>query len=165
MPALKFAPPILLKWVPAGPLDSWYLKPQFDINFNYVDIDGYRERGAGALNLVVSSVDETILSFSPGIEIGGEVRLNDATLVRPWVRFGGTFFEDTQSTISASFAGTPTGVLPFQFTSELDKNYFDVATGLNVLWNDALELRLNYDGRFSQNSREHSAGVKLGMKF
>ena len=54
---------------------------------------------------------------------------------------------------------------PFTFTTTRDKNFADVAAGLNLLWADGFELRLNYDGRFSDSSKSHAAGAKLGIKF
>ena len=93
------------------------------------------------------------------------MQLSSGVLLRPWFRVGATIFEDTSSTISATFQGAPTGISPFRFTTKLDKSYADVAAGLNILWDTDLELRLNYDARFSDNSEEHSGGIKLGLKF
>ena len=145
-------------------MGDWYLRPQVDLNATYVHVGGYTETGAGALNLVIDGRSETIYSASPALEIGSEFRMDD-TLVRPWVRAGATLFDDTSSTVLARFAGTPAGLGTLSFTSKSDKAFFDLSTGVNFLWDSGVELRLNYDGRFSKNSQEHSGGVKLGFKF
>ncbi len=145
------------------PMMGWYLKPMVDFTATRVHVDGFRETGAGAASLVVGDLKETVLGASPAVEIGTEFYYGGA-LLRPWARVGGTFFNDNESTVTATFAGAPAGVAPFTFTSALDDKFFDVATGLNLLM-DGYELRLNYDGRFSGNTSQHLGGAKLSVKF
>ena len=161
---LKFAG-VKLRASQLWSMGDWYLRPQVDLNATYVHVSGYTETGAGAFNLVVDGRSETIYSASPALEIGSEFRMDENTLVRPWVRAGATLFDDTSSTVLARFAGTPAGLGTLSFTSKTDKAFFDLSTGVNFLWDSGVELRLNYDGRFSKNSQEHSGGAKLGFKF
>jgi hypothetical protein len=41
----------------------------------------------------------------------------------------------------------------------------DISTGLDVISVDGLNVKLNYDGRFSDDSDMHAGGVKVGVRF
>src|SRR5262249_14959497 len=47
---------------------AWYLKPLVDFDATHINLDNFKERGAGAVDLVVHGSDETVLSASPALE-------------------------------------------------------------------------------------------------
>ena len=85
--------------------------------------------------------------------------------MRPFVRAGVTVFNDAEFTLTSSFLSAPAGVAPFTVASEFDTVFLDVSAGLDVLTVDGLEIKLTYDGRFSEDSEMHAGGAKVGLKF
>ncbi len=145
--------------------NSWYVRPMVDLNATYLDYGGFRERGAGVVSLAVQGEEEWVLSVSPALELGGDYSVANGTIFRPYVRIGGTFYNDTNFSLTSSFLSAPSGVTPFTIKSEFDEAYLDASAGLDVLSVDGLEVKLNYDGRFSEDSEMHSGGAKVGVKF
>ncbi len=142
-----------------------YLKPMVDLNATYISYGGFSETGGGAANLHVAGNEEWVLSASPAVELGAELKLPGRTVVRPYVRAGVTVFNDTEFTLTSSFLSAPGGVAPFTIASEFDDVFVDVSGGLTVLASDGVSLKLNYDGRFSGDSEMHGGGAKVGVNF
>ncbi len=143
----------------------WYFKPMVDFDAIYLDYGGFRETGGGAASLNVRSEEDWVLSASPALEIGGETRLESGAIVRPFVRAGVTFFNDTDFQLTSSFLGAPSGVPTFTVGSEFEEVFFDVSAGVDVMSIDGFNLKLNYGGRFSEDGEQHSGGIKFGAKF
>ncbi len=49
--------------------------------------------------------------------------------------------------------------------SEFDKRSLDVAVGVDVLNAAGVDVKLSYDGRFSEHSDMHSGGIKAAIPF
>jgi hypothetical protein len=146
-------------------MGDWYIRPMIDLNATYLDFGGFTETGAGGAGLSVQGDDEWVLGVSPAIEVGAEVDIDAATIARPFVRIGGTFFNDNAFALSSSFLGAPAAAGPFTVTSQFDDAYLDLSAGIDVLTLDGLEIKLNYESRFSDDSEQHGGGVKVGVKF
>jgi hypothetical protein len=81
------------------------------------------------------------------------------------VRAGITAANNADFSLTSSFLAAPAGVSPFTITSHFDSAYLDVAAGLDVIMTGELEIKLNYDGRFSDSSELHAGLLKAGVKF
>jgi hypothetical protein len=57
----------------------------------------------------------------------------NGTLVRPFVRGRVTVFDETDFTLKASFAGSPSQVAPFRISTGIDNVLADVSAGVEVL--------------------------------
>jgi hypothetical protein len=79
------------------------------------------------------------------------------------VRAGGTFFDDATFDVTASFVAAPGQF--FTATQEFDDRYVDVTVGLDILTADGVDLKLTYDGRYSDNSTMLSLGAKAAVPF
>ncbi|MCC7251932.1 autotransporter domain-containing protein [Hyphomicrobium sp.] len=144
---------------------TWYVKPMLDLNATYLEYGDFNETGAGAANLSVRGESDWVFSASPALEIGGEWRGVDGSVTRPYVRIGGTFFNDTDFSLTSSFIAAPAGVTPFTVSSKFDDAHLDVSAGVDVLNVGGIDLKLNYDGRFAEDSETHSGGIKVGVKY
>ncbi len=140
---------------------GWYVKPMIDLNATRIETEGFREHGAGVANLAVEGNGVWMLSASPAFEIGGQIQ-SGTLVLRPFARIGATFFNDTTYETTASFIAAPG---QFTITSEFDKRYLDVAAGVDVLTKDGLDVKLTYDGRFSEHSDMHAGGIKASLPF
>jgi autotransporter-like protein len=140
----------------------WYVKPLVDLNATHIGIEGFTEHGAGGANLAVQGSSAWVLAASPAIEIGTEITAKGITY-RPYVRAGGTFLDDATFDVTASFVAAPGQFLTS--TSEFDDKYVDIAAGVDILTADGVDLKLTYDGRYSENSSELSLGAKAAVPF
>ena len=93
------------------------------------------------------------------------MRLANGNVLRPFVRVGATFYNDTNFVLTSSFLSAPAGVGPFTINSEFDDVFLDVSAGVDVLAYDGVNFKLNYDGRFAEHSELHSGGAKVGINF
>jgi hypothetical protein len=125
-------------------------------------MEDFQERGAAGANLAVQGDETWILTASPAIEIGTEIQ-SGGILYRPFFRAGGTFFDDATYDVTASFVAAPGQF--FTSTEEFDDSYVDVSTGVDIFTADGVDLKLTYDGRFSENSDMHAAGAKAAIPF
>jgi uncharacterized protein with beta-barrel porin domain len=137
-----------------------------DLGVSHAWYSGFKENGAGGANLDVRSRDETYVTLTPALEIGGEIRRMDGTLVRPYVKLGVTqFLSGTSPEVTASFEGAPVGVAPFTVQGATDKSYTNVDIGLNVLYVKGAIVRLGYSGKFSDHAKSNGAALKLSIPF
>ncbi|MDQ8700066.1 autotransporter domain-containing protein [Hyphomicrobium sp. LHD-15] len=141
---------------------GWYVKPMIDLNATRLQTEDFREHGAGAANLAVQGDSTWVLTASPALEIGAEMRAGGLVL-RPFVRVGATFFQDAVYETTASFISAPG--TSFTIGSEFDKHYLDLAVGVDVLNAAGVDVKLTYDGRFSEHSDMHAGGIKAALPF
>lgn len=141
---------------------GWYVKPMIDLNATRIQTMEFHEHGAGVANLAVEGDGTWVLSASPALEVGGEIEVRGLVL-RPFVRAGATFYEDAVYETTASFIAAPGQA--FTIASEFDRRYLDVAAGVDVLSLQGVDLKLAYDGRFSQHSDMHAGSIKAALPF
>ncbi|HEX2841722.1 hypothetical protein [Hyphomicrobium sp.] len=79
------------------------------------------------------------------------------------MRAGGTFLDNAQFDVTASFVAVPGEFLTS--TSEFDDKYVDISAGVDILTADGVDLKLTYDGRYSENSSMLSFGAKAAVPF
>ena len=144
---------------------SWYLKPIADANAIHLDMGGFTETGAGGADLTSSGIHDTVLSFSPSLEIGTQYELAGGMLLRPFLRGGATWFDKSALAIGASFEGAPAGAAPFYASNPIDRVLGDVALGMEMLRSDGVNLKLNYGGHFGPTTREQNFGGKMSFDF
>ena len=146
-------------------MGSWYFRPMVDASLTYLELEGLRETGAGVANLTLQDADDWYLSVSPAIEFGGKIKHGSGAIIRPYLRAGVTFFENNDLAITTSFSNAPVGINPFQIGSEFEDVFGTLEVGLNIISDNGLSLKFNYEGHFSEDSESHAGGVKLGVQF
>lgn len=145
---------------------DWYVKPIIDLGATHSWFPAFQETGAGAADLNVEGRTETYVALTPELEVGGETRLANGLLLRPYARLGVThFFSGASPVITATFQGAPVGVAPFTVTGEMDKTYEDIQVGLVVLRKKGQLLKLGYTGTFSDHLKSNTGSVKLTIPF
>jgi hypothetical protein len=140
----------------------WYVRPLLDLNATHIGMESFTENGAAGANLAVQGTSAWVLAASPAVEIGTEI-VSKGITYRPYVRAGGTFLDDATFDVTASFVAAPGQFLTS--TSEFDDKYVDIAAGVDILTADGVDLKLTYDGRYSNESSELSLGAKAAVPF
>lgn len=143
-----------------------YLKPMIDLNATYLYHHGFRETGAGALNLAFEGGGRWLFSATPAIELGAQLYGVDGYQLRPFVRAGLTVFNDDHFAANASLAGAPGSAGQFSAQSKIDQVVGEFSAGIDILSkDDTFDVRLGYDGRFGNNLETHIGQVRFGTKF
>ena len=135
-----------------------------NIGFNHINVDGFTETGAGALNLLVAPASTTIFSGGPAVEIGATV-MAQGLAFRPYAKFGLTFLSEDAFTTNARFAAAPETIAPFTTQMRFDDVFADVSAGVQWFSASGINLRLNYDGRFGDSSEQHGVDAKLTVNY
>ena len=147
----------------AGP--QWYLRPMLDAELIDVRVPSHRESGAGILSLDYDSASQTSLALTPAVEVGGRLDFQAGYTLRPFVRAGVSLLSNDDWTVSARLAGAPAGVPGFATTIPLDPVTGQVSVGLQLRATKGLDLRLSYDGAFSEHIASHAGSLTLAWDF
>jgi len=135
--------------------------PSVRADYSWVEVDGYSERGAGALNLNVGKVtaDELILS------VDGKVThaLSAQTKVTANLGLGYDAIND-QASITASFAGAPTASF---VTKGIDPSPWLIRGGLGLVYqaSDRTQITARYDVEGREDFSNQTASVKARWAF
>ncbi|HEV7996892.1 MAG TPA: autotransporter domain-containing protein [Stellaceae bacterium] len=145
---------------------AWYLKPLVDLNVTRINLNGFSEQGAGGADLNVSGSGSTVFSASPAVEVGTQTGLQNGALVRPFARLGVSAYSNTNFAVTASFAGAPTGVVPFSVATGIDSVTADVAAGADLFLPDSRwALKLAYDAHYGARVRDQGVSLKATIRF
>lgn len=143
-----------------------YLKPMVDLNATYLYQHGFRETGAGALNLSVEGDGRWLFSATPAIELGAQLDGYDGYQIRPFLRAGVTLFGDDLFASNASLEGAPASAGQFSAESETDQIVGEFSAGIDILSkDDTFDLKLGYDGRFGDTLETHIGRVNFSTRF
>ena len=141
-----------------------YLKPHIDLNVSQVGFDRVKETG-GPEALTVHGMTESTVSISPALELGTIINMSDNLTVRPYLTIGATAFTDGDLGVRASMNGAP-DVPPFTIIKEVDHVVAEIGAGAELLSSEnALRVRLDYAGRFSENLSQHSFAMRGSVPF
>jgi outer membrane autotransporter protein len=145
---------------PIGMNTKTALTPVVGIEYSYVTVDGYTEKGAGAANLDVDSSSEDSLVLS----IGGRLahQLNGDTTLTAHLDVGHDFMAD-QSSVNSSFTGG--GAIFRTEGIEPASTVLNAGVGMTMLKKDNLEISANYDIEARSDYDNQSASVKLRWQF
>ena len=143
---------------------EFYLKPQADVNLTYVYSGAFTETG-GIASISSDSNSNTVFSFSPSFEIGGEVAMENGMLIRPYMRGGVSFYSNSDITMQGRFVADTSGANPFSVTSSSDDVIWNLAAGVDLLNVGSGNLRVFYEGQFGDKTTINSGGAKLSLDF
>ncbi|RFC64504.1 hypothetical protein DYI37_09420 [Fulvimarina endophytica] len=138
--------------------------PLVGYNLASVEVDGFTEHGAGALNLSAGDDDYTLGDVSVGIALAKTVTLrNAAATVEARLAYEHGFGDDRPSRL-LTFAGAPT--TPFTIAGvEADDDRVAIGLGVSADLNKSLTMGVRYDGAFGSDTRSQSGHLSLGYKF
>jgi outer membrane autotransporter protein len=142
-----------------------YLKPYVDLDAIYSRMPGYSENGGGDLGLKVESSDQFTFAFSPSLEIGGCIDLEGGAQLRPYAYAGVSILSDDDWTAKARFTGAPSGTGSFDTSLPIDDVVARIGAGVQVSTAAGFDIRLQYDGEFSDRVSSNSGSLKAILPF
>lgn len=146
--------------------EDWYVKPMVDVNASYLRMAEFEETGAGVANLHFDRRTETIYSIRPSFEIGAEFGKGSDTTFRPYIDLGLVhFLSDMDGEIGATFVGAPEDVPAFYDRVSIGETFGEVNAGIDIFTDRRIDLKVGYQGRFSDEYTDHSGSLKFVYKF
>ena len=141
------------------------MRPLVDFDLIYSRASGYRESGAGVLDLLIDDTGQWSLHATPAIEIGTRVDLNETTVMRAFAATGVSFSSADSWETSARLASAPAGVGVFDSEVPLASVVGRLTAGIDLANDDGFSLRVNYQGSFSDTYTSHGGALRIGYKF
>lgn len=138
--------------------------PLLDLDAHWIHDYGYREQGAGSLNLQVEAADHALFDLRPAIRFGRDFKLQDGFTFRPYLE-AGTRFALNDSTVTSFMPDSLSGTNPQKLSLEREDVAATIGVGFDLLGDNGFEAKIRYDGQFSENAVGQSVSLKLGFKF
>ena len=124
--------------------------PYARLTYLKVDIDGYKEKGAGRVGLDLDVEDMKWKSFTS--VLGGQLAYASSQkfgVVMPQVRAAWVHeFEDDSDKVTATYVGAEADDINRKFTTETDNpdtDYFEVGVGVSAVFKNGVQAFFNYD--------------------
>ncbi len=136
--------------------------PTIGVRWAYLDVDGFREGGAGTLNL--SSNGETYKTFDTvmGVRFATTVMMGDVTLI-PQANIGWTHsFGDVDPSLNLAFQGG--GAFTIAGPARA-RDVVSLGGGLNIIWSDVISGYADYSAELSNDLRDQSISGGLRIRF
>jgi hypothetical protein len=143
---------------------QWYLKPMVDLSALYIYQPGSTETGAGDLSLKFNSSHDWALGITPAAEIGTRIDVAGGA-VRPFVSLGTAVTSRTQWSTESSFVGAPAGTGTETEVSNTPRFQGVGSLGIDFVQPGGLNLRAEYNTRFSENTTYHAGVLRVGYQF
>ena len=112
--------------------DDLYLRPQVDLNATYARTGEFTESG-GPAAMTIAADDHTAFSISPSVEVGGQMILDDDSVLRPYLQAGATVSTGNDYSLRGTFAADTDGSDPFTVASSSDRVVFNLSGGVDLL--------------------------------
>lgn len=141
---------------------DFYLKPMADLNFTQVHQDEFVEQGGDAA-LDIEAHNQLITTLDPSLEIGGQVKVSETAVLRPYVRAGISVISGGDGEMTASFVEGEGST--FTISNSDDKLLGKVSAGADLLGLGEANFRLYYEGSFGETTKRQTVGLKIGMPF
>jgi uncharacterized protein YhjY with autotransporter beta-barrel domain len=142
-----------------------YFRPSLDLDLVATRAPGYSESGAGALDLVYQDAEQTTVAVTPALEVGARIDLGGGYVLRPFARVGVSLLSNADWSVAARLRGAPAGVGTFDTTLPLDDTVGRIGAGVQLYSASGLELRLLYDGEFSEHVESHAGSLVASIPF
>lgn len=144
---------------------DYYLRPLVDFDLIYSHASGYRESGAGLLDLAVDDSGQWSFHATPALEVGTRVALNETTVMRAFAAAGVSFGSADSWETTARLANAPAGTGSFDSEFPLAQVVGRLTAGVDLAADNGFGLRVNYQGSFSDTYTSHGGALRLSYRF
>jgi outer membrane autotransporter protein len=145
--------------------DPFYVRPLVDFDLIYSHASGYRESGAGMLDLQVEDSGQWSFHATPAVEVGTRVDVNQSTVMRLFAGAGVSFSSVDRWDTSARLAEAPAGIGTFDSDVPLADVVGRLTAGVDLANDNGFNVRAQYSGSFSDTYNSHGGSLRLSYKF
>jgi uncharacterized protein with beta-barrel porin domain len=145
--------------------EALYVRPTLSLGAVHARSGAYRETGAGALNLEVSSNSSDIASLTPSVELGGRVGLENGMVLRLFASAGVSFLNQGHWDQDSRLTSAPQAAGLFRTSVRQDRTVGRVTAGAQLYSEGSLDLRVQYEGEYGQTVTGHGGSLVLALRF
>jgi outer membrane autotransporter protein len=145
--------------------DAHYVRPLVDLDLIYTHANGYRESGAGALDLTVDGGGQWSFHATPAVEVGTRVDVSETTVMRAFMAAGVSFSSADSWDTSARLASAPSGIGTFDSEVPLADVVGRLTAGLDFARDDGLGFRVEVQGAYADVYTSLGGSLRLSHKF
>ncbi|PVB59351.1 autotransporter outer membrane beta-barrel domain-containing protein [Labrenzia sp. 011] len=142
---------------------SFYAKPFVDLDAIYSRVGEYKE--SGIYGLEFDETDQWNFAVTPSLELGSRYNYDSGTSLRFFGRVGLTVLSNNDWQTRAQFVSAPSGAGKFTTTLDHEDVFASIGAGLQLTSVDGFDLRLEYDGRFSDKLATNSGSLRVSIPF
>ncbi len=139
------------------------IAPTAGLDVAHVTQDGFRERGAGILNLRVDKESDTQLWSSLGVAIGADFRLAGETRLRPELSLAWEHLFSGAPTVNSSLPIATGGFSTRGVAQARDRAA--IGAGVAVDFGPTISAHLRYEGSFGSGYEGHRGSAGLSFRF
>ncbi|WP_157973462.1 autotransporter outer membrane beta-barrel domain-containing protein [Tropicimonas sp. IMCC34043] len=147
------------------PGNSFYLRPGLDLDATYLQSNNVAESGTD-YGLVLDETGQWVLSATPSVEIGSDMKVNATDRLRGFLR-GAVAFSDVDDVyIDATFAGASSSDGYFRNYSGISDQTRSLSAGLVLYSSDnSAYMSVAYQGIWDDQLSGQTATVNFGFRF
>jgi hypothetical protein len=139
--------------------------PAVTVGVSFLSGERMTESGAGGLDAVLASDDETHLWVQPTLAFGFERGLANRKALRVYARLGALQYLTSPTTeVRAGLTGAPAGVELMRIGSQLDRTHFLAEGGLELIAADRFTFALSYSRQTSDTRESSSTGARFAVR-
>jgi hypothetical protein len=145
--------------------DQFWVRPSMEVAATRLASDGFSEQGAGMAGLVSDGESSTVVSISPGAEVGYDWDLAEGFGLRSWLAVRAEYRPDQELSLSTRFANGAAGGPDFRTKATLDEEIVVARAGLNLHNNGSVGVGLAVEGQFGESQNTTSATIGASIRF
>ncbi|WP_299810503.1 autotransporter outer membrane beta-barrel domain-containing protein [uncultured Roseibium sp.] len=142
---------------------NYYVKPYIDVDAIYTWVDDYKESGPYGLQFAANG--QWNFAATPALEVGSRLRYKDGKDLRLYGKLGVSFLSNDSWETEARFTNGVPGTNTFSTSLEHEDIFAIVGAGLQLTSIEGVDLRLEYNGRFSESLSTNSGSLRLSVPF
>jgi outer membrane autotransporter protein len=145
-------------------INAWVLQPFASLQYLYLDEEGFAEKGAGSVNLIIDDRETESLVSELGLRVSHVWKLNSSLLI-PEVSVAWNYDYDIDDrTITTSFEGAPNSAFSIDGQS-VEQSGVTVGTGITLMTKGGLITSVKYNGEFQEDYQAHGVIGELRYEF
>lgn len=145
-------------------LEDLYIRPFVNLDVIHSRLGPYTEAGLGAFGLRHAASEQVAAVVTPAIEFGLRKDLTESTVLRSFISAGVDVRTDTQWRTTTRLLGAPATVDGFTTIVPQARAAARVGAGLQLFAGDNLDLRMQYDGSFSDRATSHGGFLTFSYR-
>lgn len=145
--------------------DGWYMKPYADVDVLYTNMPGHTESGSSLVDMQFASAQQWNAAFSPNVEFGGRMQVNERTWLRPYATIGATVFARDNMQVGVQIADSGFGNASYTADLTIPSALLNLSFGAQLYTLNGVELRAEYKVDVGDTYTAQQASARLAVPF
>jgi outer membrane autotransporter protein len=144
---------------------DWYVQPYGDLDVLYTHLPGVTERGSPLYALDLNDSDKTTVGLSFMVELGGRLKPDTETTLRPYATFGLSYLPDNTRAFETRFVSEVSDNGRFMDYLESPEVLGRIDVGLQVYRAGGFDVKAGYSADVGGTFLSQTASARLSYHF